>query len=54
MDKSKIDPKKKAKPAKAAPDEVKAELSEEQLSDVSGGLLKNCVAGAHYKKVIIE
>ena len=54
MDKSKIDPKKKAKPAKASADDVKAELSEEQLSDVSGGLLKNCVAGAHYKKVIIE
>jgi hypothetical protein len=53
MDKSKIDLKKKAKPVKASPDDVKPELSDEQLSDVSGGF-KSCAAGAHYKKVIIE
>lgn len=54
MDKSKIDPKKKVKAAKASAEDVKAELSDEQLSDVSGGFFKNCAAGAHYKKVIIE
>jgi hypothetical protein len=54
MDKSKIDLKKKAKPVKASPEEVKAELSDEQLSDVSGGLLNHCVTGAHFKKVTLE
>jgi len=54
MDKSKIDLKKKAKPVKASPEEVKAELSDEQLSDVSGGLLNHCVTGQHYKKVILK
>jgi hypothetical protein len=54
MDKSKIDLKKKAKPVKASPEDVKAELSDEQLSDVSGGLSQHCATGTHFDKVTIK
>ena len=54
MDKSKIDLKKKATPVKAAPEDVKAELSDEQLSDVSGGLSQHCATGKHFDKVTIK
>jgi hypothetical protein len=49
-DNSKIDLKKKEKRAEGLPTDVKAELSEEELSKASGGnLASSCCNGVHFK-----
>jgi hypothetical protein len=54
MDNSKIDLKKKDKRAEGLPTDVKAELSEEELSKASGGNLASaCAKGVHLKEAKI-
>jgi len=50
MDKSKIDLKKKNKSAEGLDTDVKAELTEQELSKASGGNLASaCAKGVHFK-----
>jgi hypothetical protein len=55
MDNSKIDLKKKGKRAEGLPTDLKAELSEEELSKASGGnfLASACAKGVHLKEAKI-
>jgi bacteriocin-like protein len=61
MDNGKADLGKKAKPAEGSPNDIKMELSEEELSQVSGGnpnrvsassskLFEACATGTHIKE----
>lgn len=34
-------------------EKTKPELTEQELSNVSGGFFRNCCAGAHYDKVML-
>jgi bacteriocin-like protein len=61
MDNRKIDLGKKEKPAEASPNAIKMELSDEELSQVSGGtpdrsstkLFEACATGTHIKEAKI-
>ena len=61
MDNRKIDLGKKEKPAEGSPNDIKMELSEEELSQVSGGnpdrsnskLFEACATGTHIKEAKI-
>jgi bacteriocin-like protein len=54
MDNRKTDLGKQHKPAEGSRDNLKAELSEEELSKVSGGRLGSaCATGEHIKKAIL-
>jgi bacteriocin-like protein len=54
MDNRKADLGKQHKPAEGSRDNLKAELSEEELSKVSGGRLGSaCATGEHIKKAVL-